>query len=94
MQLGRSLQGLRAVLGGCHAGTAYANRRSGRHLRHGRTHPAANVAVHPAVRQEDSRPASRSDADQTQEFAHRESTVRVQHGVCPVQAVPTREAEE
>lgn len=94
MQSGRGLQGMRDISGGGHAGTEHADRRRDCHLRHGRSHPPANVAIHPAVRQEDSRSASGSDAIEDKKPTCYKPTIRVQHGVCSVQAIPTGEVEE
>lgn len=90
----RGLQGMRAVSGGGYAGADHADRRRGRHLRHGRPQPPANLAVHPAVCQENSRSASGGDTCEGQELTRREPAGYIQHGVRSVQTVPEREVEE
>lgn len=55
---GRGVQGLRVVRGGRHAGARDAGVGSGGHLRHGRSFPAASLAVHTTLRQENCRLAA------------------------------------
>lgn len=81
MQFGRSLQGLRVVLGGRYARAQLAGCRRSHHLRYGRSYSTANLAIHPAVCQENSRSAAGRGTIENQEHTRRESTVRVQHGV-------------
>jgi len=85
---------MRTVPGGGYDGTDHASRRCGHHLRHGWPQPAANVAVHTVFLQADGRSTSGCDAAQGQELAHYKSAIRVQHGVCFVQALSTGEAEK
>jgi len=85
---------VRAVSRGGYDGTDHADCRCGHHLRHGRSQPAANVAVHAVVLQADGRPTSGRDAAQSQELTHHKSAICVQHGIRSVQTFSAGKAEE
>lgn len=89
----RGVQRLRPVRRGGHVGTEHSDRRRRGDLRHGRTHPATDLAVHSCVRQEDAGLAAGVGACEDQEYAHHQSALRVQHGVRVVQTVLEGEAK-
>lgn len=64
-QPGRGLQRLRVIPGSRYARADHADRGRRHHLRHGRSYFTANVAIHTAVRQEDSRSVAGRDSGES-----------------------------
>lgn len=90
----RSVQGLRHFPRSSDAGAGNPSCWRHGHLRHGRPIAAADLAVHTAVRQAHCRLAAGRCAVAHQGHSHHQPAEDLPGGVCPLQAVPTREAQE